>query len=304
MNAHAPGVAARSGPAALSSLFCLLATGSLLGISTLLAGLAIRSGWEPLTFLFWSTLGGGLLLLVGSRLRGQRLQVSRALLPYAVIAGLLSFALPNLLSFSAIPHVGAGFIALCLAFPPLLTYAIAVPIGMDRLSLAGIAGMACGLGGALLLARSAPLAATDHQFWTALAMAAPLIIALGNIYRSLAWPRGASPGVLAPAMLLASAGLIAIASATVGSSLATPPLLGTAGLLLGAQAVVIAATYVLYFLLQQLSGPVGLSQIGWIAAGVGKALAVIILGEAIPGILLPACAAILAGIALLSRRPR
>lgn len=303
MKALTQGAAGAVAPAAPKTFLCLLSTGGLLGLTTVVAGVAIRYGWHPLAFLFWSALGGGLILTTLAGLSGERPKLSPALVRYALLSGLLSFALPNMLSFVAIPHVGAGFVALCLAFPPLLTYALALPFKLDRPSIKGIVGISLGLCGAVLLAASRPVGGQAGGLWIGLALAAPVIIAMGNIYRTVDWPEDTSPRLLAPAMLLAAAVMVGIGAVAVRAPLA-PATWNVGMILLGGQIAIIAATYALYFVLQKLSGPVGLSQIGWIGAGTGKLMAVVWLGEAVPSVLPWAFLLILAGIVLVSRRAR
>ncbi|WP_244537322.1 DMT family transporter [Methylobacterium pseudosasicola] len=281
----------------------LLSTGALLGLTTVMAGLASSLGWHPIGFLFWSALGGGLVLTAAAGLAGERLRPSSALLRYGLWAGLLSFALPNILSFAAILHVGAGFVALCLAFPPLLTYGLALVLGMDRVSVPGVVGMALGLGGAVLFAASRLTGAEGGGIWAGLALAAPVSVAAGNIYRTVAWPTGTSPRLLAPVMVLVAAVMIGAYAILAAVPLFAVPATGTLALL-PVQAAIIAATYGLFFVLQKVSGPVGLSQIGWIGAITGKGLAVTLLGESFPPVLALAIPLILAGIVLVSRRPR
>jgi len=288
-------------PAALQSFFWLVSTGGLVGATTVIAGLAIRSGWHPIAFLLWSALGGGLALVAVACAAAERLKLSAALLRYGLLSGLLSFALPNMLSFVSIPHVGAGFVSLCLAFPPLLTYGLALPLGLDRFSTTGAAGMTLGLGGAALLAASRPGGVDGGWIWTGLALTAPVIVATGNIYRTVDWPKNASPRLLAPIMLLAAAAIIGVYAVCAHVPLDPETWNESASALLAAQMTVIAATYPLFFTLQKHSGPVGVSQIGWIAAGAGKLLAVAFLGEAFPAILPFAFLFILAGVTLVGR---
>ena len=62
-----------------------------------------------------------------------------------------TIAAPNLLLFAAVPHVGAGFAALAIAFPPLSTYAMALALRMERFCALRAAGVAVALAGAVLL---------------------------------------------------------------------------------------------------------------------------------------------------------
>lgn len=292
-------------PSALKAFLCLVSTGGLVGATTVIAGLAIRSGWHPIAFLLWSALGGGVALGAIAYAAAERPKPSAALLRYGLVSGLLSFALPNMLSFVSIPHVGAGFVSLCLAFPPLLTYGLALPLGLDRFSAKGAAGMALGLGGAALLAASRPGGADGGWIWTGLALTAPLVVATGNIYRTVDWPQSASPRLLAPIMLLAAAAIIGVYAICAHIPLDPETWDESASTLLAAQMAIIAATYALFFALQKHSGPVGVSQIGWIGAGAGKLLAIAFLGEASPAILPFAFLLILAGVTLVgkARRP-
>lgn len=291
-------------PAALKVFFCLVSTGGLVGVTIVIAGLAIRSGWHPIAFLLWSALGGGLALVAVACAATERAKPSAALLRYGLLSGLLGFALPNILSFTSIPHVGAGFVSLCLAFPPLLTYGLALPLGLDRFSAKGVTGMALGLSGAALLAASRPGGVDGGWIWTGLALTAPVIAATGNIYRTVDWPGNAAPRLLAPSMLLAAAAIIGLYAVFAHVPLNPETWDGNAAALLAAQITIIAITYTLFFVLQKLSGPVGVSQIGWIGAGAGKLLAVAFLGEAIPAILPFAFLFIFAGVVLVSRRAR
>ncbi|MBS3761447.1 MAG: hypothetical protein KGY43_08270, partial [Halodesulfurarchaeum sp.] len=91
-------------------LAALLATGAFLGVSTNLAKLADGVGLNPLAFLTWSVVGATA-ILVGINAARHRLPPFNArTIEYFAVAGLVSIAAPNLLSFAAVPNVGAGFV--------------------------------------------------------------------------------------------------------------------------------------------------------------------------------------------------
>ncbi len=282
-------------------LLCLLAVGCLLGLSVGVGKLAAAAGWRPLAFMFWSLLFGGSALLAAVLARGVRPSLDRAHLAYYLVAGLVSLSIPNGLTFAAIPHVGAGFVSLCLAFPPLATYLLAVALGMERPKAIRAAGILCGLAGAVMLALGKLGEGNAPPAWVAAALAAPASLAFGNIYRSRRWPAGASPLALAPCMLLAGAVLLAAFAVVAGVPLFAPPAGAWPLALLGLQTAVFAATYALFFILQKIAGVVYMSQIGSVGMVAGTIFAVAVLKEQLNPLLPPAGLLILLGVTLVNR---
>lgn len=291
----------------LSIIGYVVLVGSLLGILTNMAKAALLAGWTPLPFLFWSTLIGGILLLARAASIGQAPQLSKPHLLYYAVSGLFSFAVPNALSFAAMPHVGASFIAFCLAFPPLLTYFFALLLRLEAFVLIRGIGIAFGLAGALWLAIGKGSGNGGAIEWVLIASIAPVFIAIGNVYRSLRWPTGATPLSLAPGMMIAASLQVALylgamAASTEASWLA-PFVVPLDGALWGyglAQGVILAVTYAAFFSLQKLGGPVALSQIGWVGAAIGASIAVIVLDEEMPLMLWAAMGLIAIGIICVS----
>lgn len=283
-------------------LVCLLVVGLLLGLNANLAKLAINSGWPAVSFLFWSVLGAGGLLLVLAFASGHQPGRRRADLVYYLVSGLVSMTLPNALAYGAVPHVGAGFVSLCMAFPPLFTYLLALALRMEQLRAWRAAGITTGLVGALVLGWSKFTDADAVPVWILAALISPIFLAIGNIYRTRFWPQGASPLALAPGMLLAGALLLLPWIAMRDIAWLALPLQGAGLMLLLVQMVVFAATYALYFVLQKIAGPVYMSQIGSVGAVAGAALAVWALGERASWAMGIAAALILSGVLLVNRR--
>lgn len=285
------------------ALAYLVATGALLALATNMAKLASDAGLPALPFLVWSVGGAALLLcLVVAFSSGlPRLDARKA--EYFVLAGLVSVAAPNLLLFAAVPHVGAGFAALAIAFPPLYTYAMALAFGMERFSALRAAGVAVALGGAVLLTAYKFAAPQASMGWIIATLTAPVILAIGNIYRTLRWPEGAKPEQLAPGMLVASVLLLLAFAMLTGAGGPMPWQVPASLPIVGAQIVVFALQYHLFFVLQKRGGPVYLSLLGSVAAIIGVPIAVLLLGEDWPRGILLAALMIATGIALVSRRP-
>jgi drug/metabolite transporter (DMT)-like permease len=285
----------------LPALALLLAIGALLGLTGNLVKLAGNAGWQPMAYLLWSLIGGGLLLLLFAWLRGERPGLSPRLQRYYLGSGLLSIALPNGLLFSSISHVGAGFASMCLAFPPLITYLLALALRMEGLSRIRLLGICVGLLGSLLLALGKLNSGDSPMLWVLAALCVPVFLALGNVYRSRYWPSGASPLSLAPGMLLGGAALL-VPMGLFGIEFSPRLDSVTAIILLIAQMLLFAAIYALFFVLQKLAGAVFLSQIGSVAAIVGAAIAIGLLGERGSLTMLLAALCIVGGVLLVAWR--
>ncbi|VXC58828.1 EamA-like transporter family protein [Pseudomonas sp. 8Z] len=285
----------------LLALSLLLVIGTLMGLTSNLVKLAGSAGWQPMAYLLWSLLGGGVLLLLFAWWRGERPGMSLSAQRYYLASGLLSIAVPNALLFSSISHVGAGFASMCLAFPPLFTYLLALALRMEGLSRIRLLGICVGLAGSLILALGKLYGGSSPALWVIAALCVPVFLALGNIYRARYWPSGATPLSLAPGMLLGGAVLLS-ATTALGVDL-TPNLkhISTIALLL-VQILLFAATYALFFILQNLAGTVYLSQIGSVAAIIGAAMATGLFGEEGSLSMLLAALCIVSGVLLVAWR--
>lgn len=259
-------------------LVLLVTVGAMLGVTAVIAKAAALAGWPPVALLAWALLGGGLLQFGFSLAAGRRPGTSAPYLRYYLGSGLLQ-ALPNALAFAAAQHVGAGIVALCFAFPLIFTYALALCFRLERLQGQRLAGVLLGVAGGLVIAAGSGGTGFSPSPWMLAALTAPVIIAVGNLYRSLYWPAGATALELSPGMLLTAGASLLLGLLATGTPLA-PETWGfvTSGLLLG-QTAIFALLFVLYFALQKLAGPVYLSQIGSVGALVGLGLATALLAE-------------------------
>ncbi len=160
--------------------------------------------------------------------------------------------------------------------------------------------MTIAFAGAVLLA-AFQLSQPDAEVgWIILTLTGPIVLAIGNLYRTIAWPEGLAPDELAPAMLAAGAVILIALSALPMFSLGVD--ISDAGHIgvIAAQITTFCVQYWLFFILQRRGGPVYLSLLGSVAAVVGSAIAIVLLNEAAPAGLVPAGVAIAIGIALLT----
>lgn len=278
----------------LLPLGLLLVVGSFFGATAVNGKIAAIAGWNPIVFLALSGTLGGLLMMCGLRLFGQHMDFRANVLRFSLISGFL-FALPNLIFFITVPHVGAGFVALVTAFASVLTYLFSVLLRTEVLKWQSAVGVLIALVGALALSVGKLAGGSFPLVWVLVALAGPVFLAIGNIYRSWAWPEAASPFALAPLMLM-FAGLISalLSLVTNGPILETPSVPMVQALVV--QVLIFAVGFAFYFLLQKIAGAVYLSQIGPIIAFVGTGLGIFLLGEPATLSLLAGGAAIVFGV--------
>ena len=278
---------------------CLLLVGSFLALSLAIAKLADEAGAPRLSFLITALVGAALILAGTTALRSQPMPINRRTLEYAAVSGIL-FAVPNAVSFLSVRHVGAGFVALSLAFPVLVTWLLAVTLRMEKLRALRLVGVLLGLAGGVVLALSQGSDAEGARGWAALVMLMPVVLAAGNIYRTKRWPENAAPVFLAALMMLGGA-LTPFALMHEGGRF--EELFGSSRiiLLLLGETAVFAVVYFFFFVLQRLAGPVYLSQIGLVAALAGTLIAIFALGESIPSNLGTAGALIVLGTLIFHR---
>ncbi|MEN2752502.1 DMT family transporter [Psychrobacter sp. FBL11] len=281
-------------------LICLLAGGVLIGVSTNLAKYAGELNLAPLAFLFWSITGAAIILFIIALVRDELPPLNKRSFEYYLVAALVSVAGSNLIFFSAVPQVGAGFVALIIALPPLLTYLGAIVLRIERFNALRAVGVVAALLGVGVLAARKFSTPDASVFWILLALCGPVLLAIGNLYRTLRWPNNASPSSLAPGMLIAAAILLGMVSMLPSFSIAVPLTESKSLWLIAIQALIFAGQFLLLFLLQKTGGPVLLSLLGAIGAIVGVPVAIFLQGEAPPEGLLLGASLIGIGVALVT----
>ena len=281
-----------------SPALLLLAVGTLLGLNFPLGKLAQAAQvpavlWAALISLGASTLLGAWLLL---RRRPVVCDAQHA--RYFVITALVSYALPNLLVLAAMAHLGSGPTATMFTLSPLFTALLSRLAGLRAPARLEYWGIAIGFGGALLVALARGEAGRPAAWlWVGVGLLIPLLLALGNVYRSLDWPPRADGTWLAVGSHGVAALLLLALCALTGAWRGLPALAGVPWLA-AAQVAAAVLMFPLFFRLQALGGPVLLSQIGTVGAGVGVAVGAGLLGERYPPLVWGGVALIALGIGL------
>ncbi|MEJ2621848.1 MAG: DMT family transporter [Candidatus Thiodiazotropha sp.] len=257
----------------------LLVTGSLIGLNFPLGKIAGEAGVSPLVWALLISLGVTLLLFPAMLATRSLAFPTPHVLRYTVVSALVSFVTPNLLLFTVIPHAGAGYAGLMFALSPLFTTMLAAMFKLKTPGRIGRFGIALGMLGAALvsLTRSTNPEGPGIE-WVLAALAIPIALAVGNVYRTLDWPQGTAPNVLAFWGHAFSSCVFMTILATTRDNLPLAEIAPAAGAAL-IQMIVSGLTFPAFFRLQQKGGPVLLSQIGYVAAAVGLISATLFLGE-------------------------
>ena len=285
-------------PLLQSPALLLLAVGTLLGLNFPLGKLAQAAQMPAVLWAALISLGASTLLGAWLLLRRRPVVCDAQHLRYFVITALVSYALPNLLVLAAMAHLGSGPTATMFTLSPLFTALLSRLAGLRAPARLEYWGIAIGFGGALLVALARGEAGRPAAWlWVGVGLLIPLLLALGNVYRSLDWPPRADGTWLAVGSHGVAALLLLALCALTGAWRGLPALAGVPWLA-AAQVAAAVLMFPLFFRLQALGGPVLLSQIGTVGAGVGVAVGAGLLGERYPPLVWGGVALIALGIGL------
>lgn len=281
-----------------SPALLLLAVGTLLGLNFPLGKLAQAAQVPAVLWAALISLGASSLLGAWLLLRRRPVVCDAQHARYFVITALVSYALPNLLVLAAMAHLGSGPTAMMFTLSPLFTALLSRLAGLRAPARLEYWGIAIGFGGALLVALARGEAGRPAAWlWVGVGLLIPLLLALGNVYRSLDWPPRADGTWLAVGSHGVAALLLLALCALTGAWRGLPALAGVPWLA-AAQVAAAVLMFPLFFRLQALGGPVLLSQIGTVGAGVGVAVGAGLLGERYPPLVWGGVALIALGIGL------
>lgn len=286
-------------PALLQSpAFLLAAVGGLLGLNFPLGKLAAAAGVPAV--LWAAVIAGSAATVLGviALARGTPMPLRPGVLRYFVITAVISYALPNALLLSAIPHLGSGLTAVFYTLSPALTVLLAAVVRLSRPARLELLGIAFGFVGALLVASGRGEVGRPAALgWIVAGLLIPVSLACGNVYRTLDWPAQAEPLWLAAGSNVAAL-LVLLAWAAATGDLQALPRLAEVPWAVLAQMFASPVMFVLFFRLQHHGGPVTLSQIGTVAAAVGVAIGAAVLGERYPAVVWAGVVVIAAGLGL------
>lgn len=263
-------------------LLLLVIAGVALGLNFPLGKFANSLGIAPALWSAYICLAAGLVLgtvtAASQKLSSRPLGLWR----FSLISGFVSFVVPNLLTYTVIPKIGSGLTGMMFSLSPIVTALLSFGLGVRPPNRGVFIGIGVGLAGAVVIILGKERDAVGGiSVWLILGLAIPLFLGMGNVYRTRAWPKGASPLMLASLTNLAAVPFLLAIDFALNDSIEIRPLIH-APLLLLAQLICSSILFSAFFRLQQIGGPTYLSQIGYVAAAVGLAVGVGYFGEVYP----------------------
>jgi drug/metabolite transporter (DMT)-like permease len=194
----------------------IFASGILFGLTFSLNRIAATDGIPFIPYAFWQAVGAGLLLLALSFIFRRPPGLSlRHLKGYAVL-GSVGLALPLLVLNFVAAKLPAGVVALPLTLVPMLTYAFALVLRIDKVNAFKLAGLGFGLSAVLVIVLpKAGLPSPDMAVWVLVSFLTPICYAMANVLIPLVRAPQSSSLALGAAMSLTGAlflGLVMVAT--------------------------------------------------------------------------------------------
>lgn len=284
----------------------MLVLGNLWGLSFSLSKAAVLGGIHPLAYVWMQTTGATLFLLIVCHRAGIRVPTSRRHLLLYGATGLVGTVLPSLTIVTTALHVPAGIISTLVTTVPMMTFALAVATGLQRFQPMALTGLTLGLIGVLfLVVPDAGLPGAEVAGWVLFGMLTPVFYASNGILAARLRPAGTSS-------LAAALGMMATASVT-----SLPIMLATGtfhplfadgltahDLAMTGQIVITCVAYIMYFEINERSGPVYLSQVSYMVNVAGLFWGFAIFGEVPSPWLWATVLLVFAGVYLVNRSTR
>ena len=293
----------RRGPLAVPTVL-LFTVGAVYPLIFTMNKIAVEGGTPPVAFAFWQTLAAALLLLAAAWRRALPRLAARHLTAYFAI-GLFGIAAPVALMTWLAPKLPTGILSMVVILSPPLTYLIALALGLERVRKLGLAGVACGVGGILLMA--VPEFSLPEQgmvWWFLLALLAPASFALTNNLAALIDPPETPVVTFAAGIVSAAALMLAPAMAGLGETYVVPGPAAAADLAILGAAAVTVTMYVTFLVIVRAAGPVFFSQFNYVVVAAGLGWGILFFGESHSPHAWAAAALMLAGVALLIHSAR
>jgi drug/metabolite transporter (DMT)-like permease len=285
-------------------LLLLLILGNMWGLSFSLSKLAVTGGIHPIAYLWMQATGSALFLCFVCWRSGIPIPRTRRHLTLYAVSGLTGMVLPNFTIVTSALHLPAGILSTLVTMVPILTFTLAVTLGVERFRWTALAGLALGLVGMLLLVLpETSLPDPAKAPWVLVGLLTPVFYATSTVLAAKLRPEG-TPSLAAAFGMVAAGSLTSLPMVLwldvfhpLFASGFTVPDLAMAG-----QIAVTCVAYVMYFEILQRSGPIFFSQVSYIVNIAGLFWGYLIFAEIPSPWLWGTVGLVFAGVYLVNRR--
>lgn len=282
-------------------LILTLLAGSLVGAIFVISKLLLGRGLSPLIVSLIQTAGAAAVLLAVQRARGARLPLDPASRRFYLIAALIAVAGSALLGNWVLARIPAGIFTVVVTLSPMFTSLFNALVERRWPSPTAMLGTGLGLLGVLLvLVPRAKAVEAEQALALTVALGVPVLLAIGNVYRSRHWPTGLSAPMSSAGTMLVQALAVLPLIAVSGQRASVEQLAASWPLLLAMVLVTLSANVAAA--LQRIADSVAYSQIGYVIALTGVVWGAVLFGERLGWSFVPALALVFAGVVLANRR--
>lgn len=287
----------------IADLLTLLAGGMAWGLTPAVTKFGVFTGIPVLAWSGLQALAAALMLGLVVGVQKQGLPRGWAGLFYALVAGVVGLAVPNVLLFLGMAHVPAGFFALLAPLSPVLTALLLGLSGHEHVGRAVIVGSVLATGGAVLaMLPGAALPDRAALPWAAALLLVPTLYAVSNVVAAVWRPSGVQGMVLAACTLAAAAALLLPLAWVAGHFSAPAEVFAAALPWIVVQGALQAIAFTCYFRMIVRVGGVFASQVAYVITLSGVLWGLVLFAEHPGWLTLPATGLIFAGLWLLTRR--
>ncbi len=281
----------------------LIASGLTWSFVFSMAKIAGGGEFHPLGLTFWQGIGGGLMLLTISTLRGRRVVPRLRYLPFYAVCGLFGTSVPTCLMFFVAPEIGAGMLAIVMALVPLMTYGCSLVLRVDRLAPLRLAGIALGLVAVLMIVLpQAGIEGGSSVFWLVLSLVIPAAYTIENMILALRQPPEIDPFALVGTFQIIGALILLPLIVATGTFMDLGGVWGREHWAAVAMLVLNSLSYTLFLYVLKRTGPVFAAQTAYVITVTGVIWGMLLFGERHGVWVWIALAVMLAGMTLVQER--
>ncbi len=282
-------------------LLLLVVLGALWGGNPSFSKALAIEGVSPFSVVFWQTFGAGVLLLAVCLVRRTPLRFGFKHLWYFAFMGVVGIDVSYVTLVFTVERLSASYVSVLVLFSPMLTYAIALALRMERFVAIRAAGIIVGLVGAgVLVIPQGSLPAPDLLPIALLAFITPLGYAAANVFAEFARPADTDNVALAMGTMFAAAFGALIGGLVDGSFYPAWQSFGHIETVLTLFALATAVAFLLFYAIIIMAGAVYLGQVGYLVTLFGVLWGILFFSEQPSAWLWVAVVLVAAGVALVN----